>query len=200
MVTTDGEDADLVSYLFESASGDRLIVEKNLNFATSKYELIIRDVRGDSRVSARFVLPFAGQTRREFLADARRNVQLFEYMPDEFTIETNGGTWSGSRTEWEKAPRRSQLASEIRRTVPFDLLEVIERAASSIFASNLTALVRVQLVDFLIYRPSCESGAVKAEPSLPDCRFDERFGFRCSEAQSKIAKKAVETLEIPDSY
>jgi hypothetical protein len=200
MVTKDDEDADLISYLFESATGERLIVENNLYYAKSQYELRIRDVRGDSQVTVRFLLPFPGQTRRAFLAETRRNAQLFEYLPDEFTIETRGGTWSGSRTEWEKAPRRLELTSEIRRTIPFELLEAIERAKSTLFASNLAGLVRVQLVDFLIYRHACEPGAVKAAPSLPDCQFDERFGFRCSEAQNKVVKEAVEALAIPDVY
>ncbi|MHB0968517.1 MAG: hypothetical protein ACYC7A_09085 [Thermoanaerobaculia bacterium] len=200
MVEKAGEDEDLDTYLFEASTGDRFIFENNFYYAKSKTELVIRDVRGDSRITATFTLPFPGQRRDEFFAEAFRNVRLFEYMSG-VTIETRGGTWSVSRMELESnGPHRTKLASEIRRTISFELLEMIERAAMSVFATELAAPVRVFLVDALLYRSGCESKNVDANLAMPDCRFDERFGFRCSEKQNDHAKAAIEAGEIPERY
>ena len=185
--------------LFQSETGDELVIEAGFDYAAKTSEMTIRNVKGDAWVAARYKLPFSGKTRAEALAEGQQNPGIYALIPDELEIETNAWSWKGTQTEW-LGPARLQLTKQFRRGIAFDLLETIERTVESGFSIEGITSVKETLVGHLLYRPNCEQRPPLATLAIPDCDFDERFGFPCSKKQLVRAKDAKELGVAPEQY
>ena len=185
------ESWDRIVVIFESESGDRLLLENVTEYEARTTEWRIGDLRGDDWIALRLPLPFSGRTRREALAEAdATQMQIFRLGRDELEFETKTGKWRGSEAAW-KGEERVTLTRDLRRSISFELLETIERVADVAFAIESAHGERM-ILEYLLYRPLCASDKVRAVEAVPDCAFDARLGFPCSEKQLKRAKKAAE--------
>jgi hypothetical protein len=190
----DTADRDL--YLYVSDGDDSLVVEQVSSYEKQRVETTIRTIKGDAWLKASWIQPLAGTTRSEVLEQGRHyfSSQLWDLVRVEVEITTNGGSWT-----LDEKVRGFELAARLRPAIRFDLLEMIERAADSLFATELTPIARAALVNRVIYRPPCEGYEAAARHALPDCAFDKRFGFPCSDEQLKRAARAL-AAEQPSLY
>lgn len=163
-----------------------------MSYATQSTEKSIRSVKGDAYVTARVKLPFTGKTRDEVLGEFRQNPDLFSVMNEQLEIATNGGLLRVADAEF-KLQARLQTTRRLRQMIRPDLLETIERASTSILATEFADLIRAEISDFVLYRTDCAGSAPSVSNALPDCAFDEAFGFPCSNEQSARAKEAMKS-------
>ena len=193
-----GSTSDRVHILFRSASGDELVIEDGIDYTTQRPETRIRTVNGDAWIASRSKLPFTGKTRADMLEEARRNPKLFEHV-SQYELQTNSGTWRIDPEHWEQ-PERGRLTKDLRRGLTFELLELIQREADGLLASELATVVRMQIVDFLLYRSTCVPAPPVVNLATPDCTFDRDFGFPCSGKQMARAKESIKLGSTPDKY
>jgi hypothetical protein len=179
--------------LYRAVDGDQLVLEEVMSYMTQSTENAIRNIKGDARVAVRYKLPFTGKTRDEIFAEARRNPELWSTNPEQAEIITNGGSFRITDDEFNSP---AGLKKRLRQVVPFDLLETIERATSTVLATEFATIVRLQIVDLLVYRSQCAGQAPAVAQSIPDCDFDRQFGFPCSEKQAARVKKARQDAAV----
>lgn len=176
---------------FESESGDRLLLENVTDYEARTTEWRIGDLRGDDWIALRIPLPFSGKTQSEAFAEAdATRMQIFRLGRDELEFETKAGKWQGSEAAWQ-GEGRVTLTRDLRRSISFELLETIERVADVVFAIGPAHGERL-IFEYLLYRPLCASDKVRAVEAVPDCTFDARLGFPCSEKQLERASKAAD--------
>jgi hypothetical protein len=195
--------------LFRASTGDELVLENPTDYEAKTMAWTIRNVKGDAWITARVVLPFSGTTEAEALAEFQNTeTRIFELMRPELEFETNAGSWKGSEAEWA-GDARLEITKQLRMGTPFDLLETIERSVDSAFVNLSDVGLDVAdeitheeplILQYLLYRPRCGRDASKAEFAVPDCDYDESFGFPCSEKQLARVKTAKETREVPERY
>ncbi|MGK2857449.1 MAG: hypothetical protein ACSLFQ_09600 [Thermoanaerobaculia bacterium] len=195
--------------LFRASTGDELVLENSTDYNSKTMEWTIRNVKGDAWITARVTLPFSGTTEAEALAEFQNTeTRIFKLMRPDLEFETNAGSWKGSETEWA-GDARLEITKQLRIATSFDLLETIERSVDSAFVNMQVVGIDVDdemtyeeplILQYLLYRPRCGRNASKAEFAVPDCDFDERFGFPCSEKQLSRAKTAEEAGEAPERY
>lgn len=178
---------DRDSLLYRSADGDPLVLEEVLSYATRSTENSIRNVKGDARVTVRYKMPFTGRTRDEVLAEARQHPELWGTNSEQAEIITNGGSFRISDDEFT-AP--AELRKKLRQVIPFDLLETIERTTSTLFSTEAAMILRLQIVDLVVYRSQCGAEPATVTQSVPDCDFDKQFGFPCSDKQLARVRQA----------
>lgn len=182
---------DRGTVVFESEHGDRLLLEDEADYDARILEWRIRDWKGDDFIAMRVPLPFSGTTQTEAFAEAdATRMQIFTMSRDEIEIETKAGTWKGSEAAWN-GEARAALTRDLRRSISFELLETIERVAESGFAIEAARGHR-SMLEYLLYRPVCGAESIRVTESVPDCAFDARLGFPCSEKQRERAKKAAD--------
>lgn len=186
---------DGFSVIYESSEGETLVLEHGWNYAAKTANLSIRNAKGDAWVAASYELPFASRTRASALAEGP---EVFKLMSRELEYKTNGGKWRVTEAELVGAGR-VEMAKKLRSSMPFDLLELIERNVDGAFALKDLRDVQRVLLTFLLYRPRCVQPAV-ATASIPDCDFDARLGFPCSDDQLAKVKEAVESKDPLETY
>lgn len=195
--------------LFRAAIGDELVLEDMSDYKAKTLEWTIRNMKGDAWITARVALPFSGTTAAEAYAEFQdTQAQIFKLMRPELEFETNAGSWKGSETDWA-GDARLEITKQLRMGTSFDLLETIERSVDSAFVNlgevgldldDDLARDEPLILQYLLYRPRCGQNASKAEFAVPDCDYDESFGFPCSEKQLARVKTAKETGETPERY
>jgi hypothetical protein len=177
--------------VFESEQGDRLLLEDRADYESRTTESRVSDWGGDDFIAMRMTLPFSGKTQKEAFAEAEATrMQIFKLMRDEIELETKSGSWKGSEAAW-KGEARVALTRDLRRSISFELLETIERVADVALAIEPAPAARM-ILEYLLYRPVCGSGTIHSVEAVPDCAFDARLGYPCSEKQRERAKKAAE--------
>lgn len=184
----------------DAVTGDRFVLEKATDYKERTSSWKIRDVKGDAFIETRFTLPYAAQTRKGALAEARENPMLSQ-LPTVMTVETNGGSWAGVHTNWDDWAELRKLRHEIRQVMSFYLLEGIERMRDSVFSQTAGQAFYGIVARFVLYDVDEQQDAkLKTVHAKPDCDFDSSFGMPCTEAQLKRLRKAAERNETPQRY
>ena len=184
------------------ATGDRYVLQRLKSYTEQTVVYKISDPKGESSIQTSFSLPFTKRTRLEALQEARDNPQLAA-EPVIVTIETNGGTWSGVSTTWDEWAELRKLRHDIRSVTSFYLLEGIERMRGSVFAQPSAQAFDTIVARFVVYDTDTtgkEDAGLQSVVVMPDCDFDESFGFPCTDAQQKIVRKARESGKVPQRY
>lgn len=196
---TDGDiDTDIV--LVDDRGHGLLLLQSQTDYQTQTAWYAITDAKGKALIRASFKLPFTAKTRAGTLAEAHAQPSL-QMLPALLTIETNGGEWRSVDTDLQDWVRLRELRHAIRPTIPFFLLEGIERMRGSLFAST-SALAYYGLVGrYAVYdttdEQKLELEEITAEPA---CDFDKSFGYPCSDKQLAAIKKSLEVGKIPEHY
>lgn len=185
--------------LFRSSDGDEVVLEQGIDFAAKKFEVVIRDVRGDDWIKLWMLVPYAGDTRSTALRGVDQNLKLYETMSDYVTFETNGGEWGGFEKDWVGKEKR-RFTIQLRQAVPFRLLDLIERTRGTVYAAEKVGVGSNTLLGYLLYERDCASKPPVVHAAIPDCGFDKSFGFPCSERQQENVAKAVEAQHALKRY
>ena len=182
--------------LYRSRAGDDLVLEQRIDYASKTFELTIRDVAGEDWVKASSIVPYVADTSAEALAASfEQKLKLIETSTYFVTFETAGGArWEGFEKDWVGAAR-TELVRQLRRSVPFELLETIERTRATLFQSGDLSIGSGFIVEHLTYEPVCEYAPPTVRAARPDCDFDRSFGFACSVRQAADAERGDESTD-----
>lgn len=161
----------------------------------------LSDVKDRAFVQVSYKTPFTSKTRLETLAEGKQNPGVMDTPPIN-RIETNGGEWQIIDDELKSPSRLRKFRRDIRQHVDFVLLEAIERMRGTSFTKD-SAFFEL-LGHYFVYESSAEGegtreiGAKQSAP--PDCAFDSRFGFPCSQKQLARIKKASADSRMLEMY
>jgi len=147
----------------------------------------LTDVRQKDYIRVSFVSTSRARTVKEYIAEGGLLAPLV------LTLTTNGGEWKGLETEWKEWSKLRTLRHSVRRTVPFYLLEALERMRGGVLASS--AGPYFDLIGELVLYDTQDEPQLRLEQveQPPACDFDDSFGYPCSAAQLERIKKAQES-------
>ena len=186
--------------LGECSCSQQIAGRRKMTFADQEVSHTISDVKKKEFVRSSFRMPFSAKTRKETLAESAQNPNL-KMMPVLITVTTNGGEWrsvDAGAGEWQSL---RDLRYSVRATVPFHLLEAIERMRGSVFATPVGSVFYSLVGKYVVYQTADDAKLELEElRSPPDCDFDNSFGYPCSEVQKKRVKAAADSGETLTRY
>lgn len=187
--TADEFDQDLI--LVDDPGHGRVVMEMKHTYTDQEVYYSISDDKRKDFVRTSFTMPFTAKTRAAMLKEAARSPQLKE-LPALLTVTTNAGEWRGVDSEWGEWQRLREIRHSIRPTLPFHLLESIERMRGALLASPSGSIYYSTVARFVVYQSNDDARLDLEEiPMDPSCTFDSSFGYPCSEAQLARVKKAA---------
>lgn len=194
------DDMDENELLVNDTQHGQFILTRRTTFADQEVSHTISDVKKKEFVRSSFKMPFSAKTRKETMAESAQNPDL-KMLPALITVTTNGGEWrsvDAGAGEWQ---RLRDLRYSVRQTVPFHLLEAIERMRGSVFATPIGSVFYSLVGKYVVYQTADDAKLeLEAVPAPPDCNFDESFGYPCSEAQTRRVKAAADSGETLTRY
>jgi hypothetical protein len=179
--------------LIDDLQHGTFLLEHHTSFPDDSTSYTIWDAKKKEFARASFDMPYMAKTWKGVRDESRRNPALYTATAL-LTIQTNGGEWLTSETEWKDWARMRDLRRAIRQTVPFFLLEAVERMRGTIFATSVGTGYYDVIGRYLVYQPADTTPAELQEfAAAPDCAFDKSFGYPCTDAQLARIKGAAET-------
>jgi hypothetical protein len=199
LMRTDGDvDSDIL--LVDDRGHGLLLLETQANYPTQTIWYVISDATRKAFFRATFKLPYTAKTRAGTLAEAHANPAL-QMMPTLLTLETNGGEWPSVDTDLREWKRLRELRHSIRPTIPFFLLEGIERMRGSLFATVSGDMYYSVVGRFAVYDTTGDTKLDLEEVTVePACDFDKSFGYPCSDKQLAAIKRSLAAGKIPEHY
>jgi hypothetical protein len=160
----------------------------------------ISDLKDRAFVQMAATMPFQSKTRLETMAEAKGNPWYAE-VPLVVKMETNGGRWDSLETDIKESQMLRRIRHDLRRTVDFFLPEAIERMRDSLFGIAEGEPYLAMLARYVIYDVGSEDASqvgIKTGDAIPNCGFDQSFGFPCTEKQKeRVAKAAKSGIPVP---
>lgn len=147
-----------------------------------------------------YKMPFTSKTRLETLAEGRQNPALID-TPVIARIETNGGEWEALHDELQRPHRLREFRRAVRQATDPAILETIERLRGTSLARE-NAFFEL-LGHYFVYESGpeeTEKGVGTKRMASPNCAFDSKFGYPCSQKQLARIKKAAEDGKLLEMY
>ena len=184
---TEADDKTVV--LVRTAEGRRFIAIHEWNYETQVSYSEIRDQRSGDFLRLSVTYPYATRTRSSTLELAKKNPKLVSSdIPFEITVPGNARL-SGNESHWRDPATAREWRTRVRQMVSPMFLEDLEIIDSSgLFSDPMLSSLHQFLLQFVLYRTSCDSASLRIDPAVPDCSFDKEFGYGCSEGQLQRAK------------
>lgn len=194
------DDTDAMFMLIRDTGHGDFVMRRIWTFENQAIVTRISDVKDRTFVQTTGTMPFQSKTRLETLAEGRRNPRLMD-VPVVFQMETNGGRWDSVETDLKETAVLRRLRHDLRQTMDFFLLEAIERMRGSFLGVAEGEAYFPMLADYVIYDldpEDNEKAGIKTRDAMPNCSFDQSFGFPCSEKQKERAGKALKSgIPVP---
>lgn len=175
--------------------GSFLLISR-LSWADGQVSNSFTDIRQKDYIRVTYPMSTRARTVDEFIAQGGL------LAPVNLTLSTNGGEWKGLETEWkEEWSKLRTLRHSVRRTVPFYLLEALERMRGAVLSDSVALHFYHGVARLVLYdtRDEPQLRLEKVEQP-PACDFDKSFGYPCSAAQLKRIKKAQDSGKPLSSY
>jgi hypothetical protein len=200
-ITRVGSDFFQKSLLVRDVDHGDVIMEHRTVYGDGVATTTVSDVKRKSFIRASFPLPSAAKT----VADARKEDDLNPELANAsviLTLTTNGGEWSAIESEWQVWSALRTLRRSIRATMPTFLMEAFERMRGTVFETSNGRYYYSALARFVLYDSADDDSrsTLIERAAMPDCEFDETFGFPCSDAQVKLIKAATEEKKLLHRY
>jgi len=187
--------ADAMFMLIRDIGHGEFAMRRVWTFEDQNVVTRISDLKDRTYVQTTAKMPFHSKTRLETLAEGRRDPRHTE-APVMFKMETNGGRWDAVESDLEESSVLRRLRHDLRQTVDFFLLEAIERMRGSLLGIAEGEVYFPMLARYVIYdldTEETEAVGIKTRDAMPNCGFDQAFGFPCSEKQKERVAKGVKT-------
>jgi hypothetical protein len=174
--------------------GSFLLISR-LSWADGQSSHSLTDIRQKDYIRVSFAMPTRAKTVEQAIAEG---VLL---APVILTLTTNGGEGAGVDTEWKEWSKLRTLRHSVRRTVPFYLLEALERMRGAVL-TTVAAPNFYNLIGRLVLYDTQDEPQLRLEnvEQPPACDFDKSFGYPCSAAQLKRIRKAQDSGKPLSSY
>jgi hypothetical protein len=179
--------------------GSFLLIRRS-SYAEGEVSYALTDVRQKDYIRTSFAMPTAGKTFAEALAEGKRHPELL-MVPVILKLATNGGEWADVSTEWEEWSKLRALRHSVRQTVPFYLLEALERMRGAVLTVSAGQYF-YNLIGRLVLYDTQEEPQLRLQKveQAPACDFDKSLGYPCSAAQLKRIKTAQDSGKPLSSY
>jgi hypothetical protein len=195
---------DSVKILIQDPKSGRFLLSWDRDFVRQTSIREIREVGGTEFVRYTLFLPFTARTRTATQEQARTHPELMNDKNGRFELSTAGNSSiSGTVDFWKDAETAREWRTRARAMLspPFlDWIETMETAG--LFRQPSLVDLDSILMPLLLYRTDCASTPEYVVTTLvPDCAFDKKFGFECSDKQKERAEKyAAETPPATKPY
>jgi hypothetical protein len=189
------DDTDAMFMLIRDTGHGDFVMRRIWTFENQAVVTRISDLKDRTFVQTTATMPFQSKTRLETLAEARRNPRHTD-VPVVFKMETNGGRWDAVETDLQETTVLRRIRHDLRQTIDFFLLEAIERMRGSFLGVAEGEVYFPMLARYAIYdvdSEDTEKAGIKTRDAMPNCSFDQSFGFPCSEKQKERADKAIKS-------
>jgi hypothetical protein len=187
----------------DEGHGD-FVIRKVWNFETQTVHHRISDLKDRTFLQLSYKMPFTSRTRLDTLAEARDNPAILPQVMTVMTLETNGGTWEGSESEWLQDPNRLRaLRHSVRATLNSFIIEAIERGRGLLFSTTAGHAFFAILGRYAVYDTDGEEAdadLLPARAAPPNCAFDDAFGYPCTEKQKAFIRKTSKNGEFAEEY
>jgi hypothetical protein len=150
-----------------------------------------------------YKMPLSAKGRKRTMDEVRATTILTEGETTAIIrIETNGGQWERSEDELKDDVALRRLRHDLRSTMNFPLLEMLERMRGTFFATEDGQQLYGTVARLVLYDAGSATTAadVQISEAQPTCDFDESFGFPCSETQLSKIEKATKEGKRPVWY
>jgi len=178
--------------LVQDASGGRYILGWVRDFVhqTSTREIV--QVGGTEYVRYTLFLPYSAKTRVATQKEAHEHPELMNDKNARFELSTAGNaSISGIADFWKDPATARDWRSRARLMISASFLDAIE------YMETVGLFRRADFPDFdaivmplILYRTECEARDDLISTALvPDCGFDAKFGYECSDKQKDRADR-----------
>lgn len=178
--------------LVQDASGSRYVLGwvRDYVHQTSTREIV--QVGGTEYVRYTLFLPYSAKTRVATQKEAHDHPELMNDKNAKFELSTAGNaSISGTVDFWKDPATARDWRSRARLMISAGFLDAMEYMETvGIFRRpdfpDLDAIV----MPLILYRTDCEAKDDLVSTELvPDCSFDAKFGYKCSEKQKDRADR-----------
>jgi hypothetical protein len=160
------DDMDENEVLVNDVQHGQFVLTRRTSFGDQEVSHSISDVKKKEFVRSSFKMPFSAKTRKDTLAESAQNSDL-KMLPALITVTTNGGEWRSVDTgagEWQ---RLRDLRYSVRQTVPFHLLEAIERMRGGVFATPIGGVFYSLVGKYVVYQTADDAKLELEEVAAP---------------------------------
>lgn len=192
VITQMGEERLSVVGLVLDQKGQRFLLSSDYDFVHQRSSKELRLTDGKEFLRYTMSMPFTSKTLTATMAEAHAHPELI--------IDSGGFVFSGpgnlqfngAVNFWDDPATAREMRKRVRAMVQPSFVEALEILQSSGLFRFADLREYEIITPMILYRTECESGVPELVDELrpPDCSFDDRFGFPCSEKQ----KARAETL------
>jgi len=190
--------------LLQDEHGTRFLLSWDRDYVHQTSIREIRQVGGTEYLRYTLFLPFSARTRSATQAEAREHPELSNDKNAKFELGTAGNSSiSGTVDFWKDAPTAREWRSRARMMLSPSFLDSLEYLETlGVFRRADFPDLDAILIPLILYRTDCDAKTELVQVALPpDCAFDKKFGFDCSDQQKERAEKyAAQTPAVTKSY
>jgi hypothetical protein len=192
-ISTYSEKLDRTRTIVQNAQGERFLLtyESDYEKQTTSHE--IREVGGREFLRMKFSSLWTAITRSGTIEEAKKHPELLKRtdLRFEFTTAGNGVLAGDNLGLWDDLETQREWRARLRTMVTPQFLEELEIMWANGFLASAVGDRFAAPVRYVVYRPDCPAPELRVEAVPPDCDFDKKFGFECSDKQKARAEKAL---------
>jgi hypothetical protein len=188
------EKSDNIRLIVENAEGKMFLFSYDRDYVKQTTSHTIREVGSQEYLRLKFQSVWTATTRSGTLEEAAKHPELMEKtdLSFEFATAGDGILAGGNFGLWNDVQTQREWRTRLRSMLAPQFLEELEIMWANGFFASAFGTSYAEPVRFVVYRPDCGgSENLRVEPAPPDCDFDKKFGFRCSDKQKARAEKAL---------
>lgn len=192
-ISSNSEKLDRVRTIAEDAQGTRFLLTYETDYVKQVTFHEIRQIGGQEFLRLQFWSPWTATTRAGTIEEAHKHPELLQRndLRFEFTTAGNGVLAGGNFGLWYDVQSQREWRTRLRSMISAQFLEQLEIMWANGFLTSAVGNRFAEPVRYVVYRPDCPSAELRIEPAAPDCAFDKKLGFPCSDDQKARAEKAL---------
>jgi hypothetical protein len=193
------EEKDETILLIRDEGYGELIVRDVMSYEKHFSSHRISDLENRAFLQHSFPMQLGAKSRSETLK-LGRDPEAIVWPEVILKIETNGGVWERNEKELRDEANMRPFRREIRPTMNSFVLEALERMRGTLLGADPGDLGFQDFANLVLYgidKEAVSPSDAKVVETVPDCAFDESFGYPCTESQlARIAKAADEGKKL----
>jgi hypothetical protein len=178
--------------LLQNSLGERLLISSVHDFEHQTATREIREVGGSDFLRYTMFLPYSAKTMAATRAEAHAHPELLRDSNTKFELSAAGNaSISGIANFWKDAPTALEWRNRARLMLSAEFLNTLEfLETAGIFRERSIPDMDSIVMPLVLYRTECQLDTHLVKTALPpDCGFDGKFGFDCSDKQKETASK-----------
>jgi hypothetical protein len=178
--------------LLLDSRGEKLLISSVHDFEHQTAVREIREIGGTDFLRYTMFLPFTAKTLAATQAEAHSHPELLHDTNTRFELSAVGNaSISGIASFWKDAPTAHEWRNRARLMLAPEFVNTLEfLETAGLFREPSIPDMHSIVMPLVLYRTDCQLETHLARSALPpDCAFDGKFGFNCSDQQKERATK-----------